>query len=356
MRDALDQNLAQAYDLIEQNKLAEARSLLQPLLETHENSPDVWWLYSHAVEDEHAARRALNRVIELDPEYPDAAGLLAELGEPSSGPIKQLSPISRSATQSTQDDMDFDDDEDFDESDFDLGDEDDEEEGEGERSNPLRLLAIVAVFVVVAIIALILASSTGGQPTATETVLSATDTSAAETPVAAQNATSPTQSSTESIVATEESTPTEEVMETGSDTATVENIPTEEAVDVSTETPAGEVQGLAPFSRLYDQLATFTIPADGIGIRDTSQGSALVVEACSPSGSQANTTLASIMDIVASEAAVLDASVQFVAVQIGTCEEGDTGRLVGVPTEDALAYSAGQLDERAFQQRWQPID
>jgi hypothetical protein len=72
--------LNEAYGLIEQGELARARTMLQPLLESDSQNPDVWWLYTHAAEDESEGRRALERVIALDPQYPGAAELGARMG------------------------------------------------------------------------------------------------------------------------------------------------------------------------------------------------------------------------------------------------------------------------------------
>lgn len=72
--------LNEAYGLIEQGELTRARNLLQPLLESDSQNPDVWWLYTHAAEDENEGRRALERVLALDPQYPGAAELGQSMG------------------------------------------------------------------------------------------------------------------------------------------------------------------------------------------------------------------------------------------------------------------------------------
>jgi hypothetical protein len=82
--------LNEAYGLIEQGDLSRARTLLQPLLESDSQNPDVWWLYTHAAADENEGRRALDRVEALDPQYPGAAELRERLG---TGP-RVLKPLS----------------------------------------------------------------------------------------------------------------------------------------------------------------------------------------------------------------------------------------------------------------------
>lgn len=77
---SLNYILSQAYDLIEANRIDEARGLLEPLLVSHADDVDVWWLYAHSVNDPHRARRALDRVQSLDAlRYPRAKTLLQDL-------------------------------------------------------------------------------------------------------------------------------------------------------------------------------------------------------------------------------------------------------------------------------------
>src|SRR5687768_13278994 len=86
--------LNEAYGLIDQGGLARARTVLQPLLESDSQNPDVWWLYTHAAEDENEGRRALERVLALDPQYPGATELGERLGV-STAPrvLKPLRPL-----------------------------------------------------------------------------------------------------------------------------------------------------------------------------------------------------------------------------------------------------------------------
>ena len=77
--------LSQAYDLIEVNRIDEARELLEPLLISHADDVDIWWLYAHSVNDPQRARQALDRVQALDPRrYPRAEGLLEDLDNTTS--------------------------------------------------------------------------------------------------------------------------------------------------------------------------------------------------------------------------------------------------------------------------------
>jgi hypothetical protein len=81
--------LQRAYELVEAGQPAEARAILEPLLEAEPRNADAWWIYSYAVEDPATARNALKNVLSIDPDYPDATALLADLNaqlpEPAEG-------------------------------------------------------------------------------------------------------------------------------------------------------------------------------------------------------------------------------------------------------------------------------
>ena len=72
MSDSTNAVLQRAYELIEDDELEQAQELLAPLLETEEDNPSLWWVYSHALRDQSIGQLALDRVLELDPSYPGA--------------------------------------------------------------------------------------------------------------------------------------------------------------------------------------------------------------------------------------------------------------------------------------------
>lgn len=103
MTNPLDSTLTQAYELIEANRIDEARDLLTPLLNEHPDNADLWWVYAHAVDDPAQARLALENVKRLDGDYSDLDTLLAELADvaPAAAPvtasgIRQIRPLSAS--------------------------------------------------------------------------------------------------------------------------------------------------------------------------------------------------------------------------------------------------------------------
>src|SRR4051812_25763950 len=79
MNQNTDIALKQAFDFIEAGNLEDAKALLRPILETEKDNADIWWLYSHAVTDADTARLALNNVLRINPNYPDARDLLNQL-------------------------------------------------------------------------------------------------------------------------------------------------------------------------------------------------------------------------------------------------------------------------------------
>ena len=71
--------LDRAYRLIDEGQLSEAQSLLKALLPEHEKNPDVWWLLVHATDDPEEGQKALQKVLELDPESPQALELSQQI-------------------------------------------------------------------------------------------------------------------------------------------------------------------------------------------------------------------------------------------------------------------------------------
>ena len=78
MSDSTNQVLQRAYDLIENDDLEQAQSILSPLLESDADNPSLWWVYAHAVRDSSIGQMALDRVLSLDPSFPGAAELKAD--------------------------------------------------------------------------------------------------------------------------------------------------------------------------------------------------------------------------------------------------------------------------------------
>jgi hypothetical protein len=48
--------------------------------------------------------------------------------------------------------------------------------------------------------------------------------------------------------------------------------------------------------------------------------------------------------------------IQALSVRMVDCTNNSTLLLIGVPVSDAQAYEAGNIDDDAFQAKWQPIN
>lgn len=75
------QQLAKAFDLIRQDQLDAAMTLLRPITEAQPENADAWWLLANASSEPRDARRALVNVLKLNPSYPKARALLDKLNE-----------------------------------------------------------------------------------------------------------------------------------------------------------------------------------------------------------------------------------------------------------------------------------
>lgn len=77
-------DLKQAYRLIKRDQPEEARAIIRPILEAEPENVHAWWLLAYTGDDPNEVRRALNKVLELDPNYsnaPKAREMLAALNE-----------------------------------------------------------------------------------------------------------------------------------------------------------------------------------------------------------------------------------------------------------------------------------
>lgn len=79
MNDTREQ-LDRAYRYIKHDHTAEAQQILRSLLDNDSENIDAWWLLAHAETDPDDIRHALNCVLALDADYPNAAKARAMLG------------------------------------------------------------------------------------------------------------------------------------------------------------------------------------------------------------------------------------------------------------------------------------
>lgn len=388
--------LNQAYELIEQDKYGEAAALLEPLTSSEPENANVWWLYAHAVDDPQKGQAALQKVSELNPNYPGLDMLTSQVESPAPvvenkptlkklGTPTPLSVPESSPNDELSDELDFDDDLDFvdealDEDEFDLefGEDDPETPEKGGRNRLLMIGVPVVVLGLLAIGALILLpnsgqSNDGAAPTETSVSISSAATSTLVPTVADDEATAdPTENELSSVdnlsltatalsvgASSQSSTSTPSVSD--ADTEEPEDTPTatEEETEEPTETPEdtptnepAEVPTEATEFNLADDLDEFDIPEDGINVEETDLGDTLIVSVCVLPGPSASEAMLGIMEILSNS--VESFEVDGIGVQIVDCESETPIRTVAVSAEDALDFAAGDIDQRGFQRLWQP--
>jgi hypothetical protein len=71
--------LERAYELIQQERLDDAVSLLRQVVAREPDNVDAWWLMANAVTDPQAAHQALSNVLRLDPQHGDAREAYSQL-------------------------------------------------------------------------------------------------------------------------------------------------------------------------------------------------------------------------------------------------------------------------------------
>lgn len=320
---SIDETLDKAFELIEANRLDEARAILKPVLDTQKDNPDVWWLYAHAVTDPETAKLALSNVQRLDPNYLNTGDLLYALEtntlsdaqtdsddkEPSFlPPLPSTLPGLPQSGKKT-------------------GDEDDWDafEGDDDESVPLfrrPIFLLVAGLLIFLVIAALVILNPPPQPPPSS------DTPAPTEPSVVLQA--PTESVTE--------TPTSE--------------PTAEATPISTN----ETQGNSDeYGALYTALNTFDIPELGISQESTSMGNTLVISVCTEAGAKLRQTLPLVIKALSDQLADIPTGTDGVGIRMIDCSTSNTLLLVGVSSQDIASLADGMLDNETFQAKWVPI-
>jgi hypothetical protein len=321
MSDVTEQALMRAYELIEEEKLSDAETLLKPILEQEPDNADAWWLYAHAVSDPEAARMALNQVLKLDGTYEGAQELLVQLDDyyvgQTAAVTQQRTPVVPPSTLPS-----LPDDDDIDSPDFladreeareavaafddDFSLDDIEEAGPdttAKRSFPLVPL-VIGLILIVLVVVLLLANPFGTPP-------------ATSTPQAA--------------------------------------LSTETAGGVVTPTPLSATEVSTPSeaeAAMAQALSAFEIVEGTITTADTSLGRTQLIGICTSTANMRD-ALSSAMDSLAAISASVSDDVEAIGVTLVDCENGNsTLRVIAVPVADAAAYSAGDLSEEDFQARW----
>ncbi len=337
MNQNIEVALKQAYGLIEAGNSDEARAILRPILESEKENADVWWVYSHAVSDPETARLALNNVLRINPDYPDARELLNQLEEqqkyevfddipdfdkepefvpamPSSIPgIKPLagrgdlagSAVDSDNTNDLPDDM------------F---------EGEQEEAfyrRPLFYIPLVVILLVVALAIVLLKPFAVNSPSS-------------QTPVAT------VQSSALEV------TPTAETSSVGVLTSTPE------ATEASS--PTNTAVTTSDLSTITGNFSEFKLTSDnGLSIVDTNLGSSLNVSVCTSAGKEMRELLPKAMETLAKASSNYAGQIKAVSAKMVDCASNSTLLWIGSSIEDATAFASAALSDKDYQAKWKPI-
>lgn len=347
MSDSTDAILQAAFDLIEKGELEQAQIALAPLLETEPDNPALWWIYAHAVTDSQSGLQAIDRVLQLDPDYPGARELREQADLAQSG-------SAATATASVQADDD------------EPGDIDDWEdlqpavERTAQNRKIGRGLALAAVAVLVIAAGLLLALSDEVDIAfLTALIAPSPPPQIAVISVSTETADSPTAAPTEDAA----STPTEinespTSAPTGDDSPTLAPTKTESPTPAPTETesPAAASETVAFITLVSDAMSNVEIDETGSGFRITELGNTLVFHVCAVPGPQFQTRLGSVMNAVASLDASVPENAEAIAVSLVNCADEDaTPRAVGVERDIIQSYANEEIDARDFQRSWQAL-
>ena len=334
MSDSTDAILQAAFDLIEKGELEQAQIALAPLLETEPDNPALWWIYAHAVTDSQSGLQAVDRVLQLDPDYPGARELReqADLARPA-------------ATASIQADDD------------EPGDIDDWEDLQPavERTAQNRkigrglALAVAAALVIAAGLLLALSDEVD-IAFLTALIAPSPPPQIAVISVSTETADSPTAAPTEDAA----STPTE-INESPTLAPTKTESPT--PAPTETEIPAAAAPETVAFITLVsDAISNIEIDETGSGFRITELGNTLVFHVCAVPGPQFQTRLGSVMNAVASLDASVPENAEAIAVSLVNCADEDaTPRAVGVERDIIQSYANEEIDARDFQRSWKAL-
>jgi hypothetical protein len=301
--------LTRAYELIEADKLDDAKAILKPILDTDKDNADAWWLYAHAVTDAETARIALNNVLRLDRDYPEAADLLKTLEQesPSEGTWgARREPSFLPAVPASLPDLpesgsaldDFDETDEF------------EDESEPFYRRQAFLIGVITIVLIVAIIFVVVHPF--GNPTPANLG-----------PTVQPTLSAPTLVESTQLIST----------------------PTLEAETVS-------------FEGLRAAFGAYQLADNGINVKATTLGNTLLVSVCTTDGQPLRALLPQVMDTLAkakdSYAAVLNSG-DGVGVQMMDCQSNRVLLTIGVPLSVATDYANGSLSERDFEGQWKAI-
>ena len=369
MSDTSTALLQKAYSHIENDEREKAQEILAPLLEDHANNAHLWWVYTHAAQDASIGQAALERVLEIDPQYPGARELKADVLEAQSkdpdlialgavdlGAEAEASPLEVDDWEDLQPAI---------------------ESTASGSSTRVRSILMAIALVVIAGGAIVLSGAVdlnelfaGARPSspAPQVIIVVEPTSEPPTADDARAAT------VAPVAATEILTPLEDEASTeagdGGPAATASQ-PEREAAPVETAEATATVGASATpsptispgsdreatfFGWIAEEIAEFPLDASRSGTLPTKLGNTLIVAACAIAGPELNARLEKVLSAAASLADRLPEAIEAVAAGLRDCDDGDASqRIIGVTRETLLDFANQEINAKEFQSAWEPL-
>ena len=370
MSDASKALLQQAYTLIENDELERAQEILAPLLQDDSDNVHLWWVYTHAVQDASIGMAALERVLELDPKYPGARELKADVLEAQSkDPDFIALEASGSGSPYTAATIDVDDWEELQPA------VESDSKGSSYRA---RFALLVVLLIIVAGGGLVLSgavdlsqllsvilpspepqviivSESTSEPTAVAIEGEATEApvAASATPESVAEAMSQEtrESDREETAPVAEQEPAAIATEGPTATATSDASPTPSpTIDTDSIRIASYISSVA------ESITEFTIAPLESGILPTKLGDTLVIIVCAVPGPEFNLRLNIVLTAVVSLVEDLPEEIEAVAAGLVNCDDAAASmRIIGVARETLLAFATEEIKPKDFQRAWQPL-
>jgi tetratricopeptide (TPR) repeat protein len=309
-----DEALVRAFELIEEERLAEARELVQSVLDDDSQNADAWWIYAHAVEDRADARRALNKVAEIDPNYDGLQELLTYYDDDVIDPSDGLDTL--------DDDFDF----------VDEGyDQITEQPFIAEHpENPWpRRIVIITVILLLAFVGYLILNSARRDGTEEPT----------------QVAVMPTN---ESVILL----PEDEIDQTS-------DIPEEiqEEIQIESEELTEEnFEESLPVSELSLILGDYSLANDEFVFLDTVLGTTQTINLCNDNRESLRDTIQNTLMAFSNNLGLIELDTQSIAIRILDCNEQETLSFIGVSMENVTLYEAGEITDQEFIGTWTVLD
>ena len=360
--------LQQAYTHIENDELESAREILVPLLQEDAANPHLWWLYTHAVQDVSLGQAALERVLELDPQYPGARELKADVLEAQSkDPDLIALEAHASGAEESRTPIEIDDWEDLQPA--------AETNGKGSTAR-WRYLMAAALLIVLAGGAIVLSGAVdlnellaGLLPSPAPNVIIVSEATHEPTSLHdAGEAMAEPEAATEMPVSVVEIRTTESRTGDGqaTDAAPTQDLtmletaqPTTASAASATPSPtiASGAADTARFVRwLADEITDFTVDQATSGTLPTRLGNTLVVAVCAVPGLEYSSRLDTVLTTVASRAEDLPEEIEAVAAGLLNCDDDEASlRIIGASRATLLAFANEEIESKEFQSAWQPL-